>query len=186
MLARLGIRADRPDLDGPRVEDRSAFAVHTNSIASAIRLNVVGREPRGRVRPEAYDAHCRFLAASFAELVDPVTGRRLVSEVVPVAERYPGSRATAFADLLVVWNGDVPIASAASAAIGEVTVARGQEPPGNHRSGGWLVAAGPGIAAGRATRPAAIVDFAPTAAAILGVDLRDVEGVPMFEPVAAG
>lgn len=186
LLARLGVRAARPDLDGSRVEGRSAFVVHTNAIASAVRLNLIGREPRGQVRPEAYDEHCRFLATSFAELVDPATGRRLVSEVVPVAERYPGSRTAAFADLLVVWNGDAPIASAASAAIGEVTVARAEEPPGNHRPGGWLVAAGPGIGAAEATRSAAIVDFAPTAAAILGVELRDTEGVPMFEPVVAG
>lgn len=170
----------RPAADGaPDPSTRSAFGVHTNSVASGIRVNLVGREPRGRISAQGYDGYCRFLAASFEALVDPASGRRLVSEVVRVAERYPGPRAAEFADLLIVWNADAPISAAASAAIGVVRESA-TEPPGNHQPGGWFVAAGPEIAPGEAARPAALVDFAPTAAVILGVDAAGLAGTPMF------
>ncbi len=166
------------------VEGRSAFVVHTNSVASAIRVNLVGREPHGIVLPGAYDAHRRFLATSFAALVDPRTGRRLVSEVVSVPERYPGPQTAAFADLLVVWNGDAPITAAASESIGTVTAAAALDPAGNHHPGGWFVAAGPGVAAGTREDAVAVVDFAPTAAAVLGVEIPG-PGRPFLAPPAS-
>ena len=140
-LARL--RGRPTEADG--WSNRNAFAVHTNSVASALRVNVVGREPEGRIRPEAYDEYCRGLAAGFAALTDPATGRRLVSEVLGVADRYPGPAASGYADLLVVWDTAAPIAAVASDALGIVEAAPAAWPPGNHRPGGWLVAAGPGI-----------------------------------------
>lgn len=163
-----------PDLGG-----RKAFGVHTDSVASALRLNLVGREPHGQVRPEAYDDYCRFLTAGFEALVDPASGRRIVSEVVRVADRYPGPRASAFADLLVVWNAEAPIDAAASEAIGVIRGGQTTDRAGNHRPGGWFVAAGPGIDHGQAA-PADIVDFAPTVGRILGVELAGLEGVPIF------
>jgi predicted AlkP superfamily phosphohydrolase/phosphomutase len=163
--------------DGARGEvgGRNAFAVHTDSVASAIRVNLIGRDPQGRVRADALDEYRDFLAAGFAALTDPATGRRLVSEVVRVAERYRGPRAP-FADLLVVWNAAAPIAAVASPAIGVVHGVPPGHPIGNHRPGGWFVAAGPGIAPAMASAPMAIVDFAPTVAALLGVDLGDCAG----------
>jgi predicted AlkP superfamily phosphohydrolase/phosphomutase len=155
-----------PSWDEIDAEGRSAFAVHSQAVATPIRLNVAGREPRGVVAPKAYGAQCRFLAESFAALVDPTTGRRLVTEVVPVATRYPGPRASAYADLLVVWDGAAPITAAASAAIGTVATPPAVEPAGNHGIGGWCVTAGKGLTAEAAT-PMAITDFARAALALL-------------------
>ena len=183
VLRRLDARADGDGLrarsqralarlrgrDGDVGESR-AFAVHTDSVASAIRVNLAGREPNGRVAADAYDEYCRFVAAAFGSLVDPASGRRLVQEVVRVAERYPGPRAAAFADLLVVWDAPAPITAVASEAIGVLDRRPHVDPPGNHRPGGWLIAAGPGLASGAAA-PLAIVDVAPTVAARVGVTL---------------
>lgn len=157
----------------------SAFAVHTNAIASAIRVNLVGREPNGRVAPDAYEDCCRLIAAGFQSLVDPATGRRVVQDVVRVADRYPGPRAAAFADLLVVWDAPAPITAVASDAIGVVENGPPSDPAGNHRPGGWFVAAGPGIAPGAAPRAAAIVDLAPTLATLVGVALPEAAGTPI-------
>ena len=158
---------------------RSAFVVPFDAASTAIRLNLLGREPRGRVQASDYEAHCQFLTSSFLALVDPSSGRRLVADVVNVAKRFPGPRASAFADLLVVWNADMPIVGAASDAIGVVD---GRPPPdrsGNHRPGGWFVANGPGINAGEVCAPVNVVDFAATVGAFLGVDLENVDGDPI-------
>jgi predicted AlkP superfamily phosphohydrolase/phosphomutase len=40
---------------------------------------------------------------------------------------------------------------------------------GEHRPGGFFVAAGPGLPAGRLTRVVSVLDFAPTLLALLGV-----------------
>jgi predicted AlkP superfamily phosphohydrolase/phosphomutase len=158
----------------------TAFIVHSDSCSTALRLNMAGREPHGRVPPGDYRARCQWLADTFLALSDPDDGRPLVSEVVRVADRFPGPHASAYADLLVVWRADAPIRRAVSDAVGII----GSGPPhrdrtGNHRPGGWFLAAGPGIAPGTLDAPAAIVDLAPTVGAILGVALRGMEGAPI-------
>jgi predicted AlkP superfamily phosphohydrolase/phosphomutase len=162
----------------PEVAERNAFAVHTNSIASGVRVNLVGRDPYGRIRPEAYDDYCRTLATGFMALEDPATGRRLVRDVVRVADRYAGPRSSTFADLLVVWDARAPIMAVASDAIGVVDGGPAADPPGNHVAGGWFVAAGPGIAPGAAEGAMPIVDVGPTVAALLGVELPRAAGAP--------
>ena len=47
---------------------------------------------------------------------------------------------------------------------------------GEHRLEGLLIAAGPGIPAGRIDRPVSVLDFAPTIGALLGVELPAGEG----------
>jgi hypothetical protein len=42
---------------------------------------------------------------------------------------------------------------------------------GEHRPGGWLVAAGPGITPGQLSREPSVMDLAPTFAKMLGVEL---------------
>ncbi len=169
----------RAAIERPESAERKEFIVHSDAVATAIRLNLVGREPHGKVRRSDYDERCRFLAKNFLALTDPDSGRPLVSEVVRVTERFPGPYASAYADLLVVWNADAPIRSAASDAIGVIGAELPLDRSGNHRPGGWYIAAGPGLKHGDAGTTAAIVDLAPTVAAILGVDLTDVEGTPI-------
>jgi predicted AlkP superfamily phosphohydrolase/phosphomutase len=158
---------------------RKEFVVHSDASSTAIRLNLAGREPNGKVRPGDYDDRCGFLAMNFLALKDPLTGRPLVSEVVRVAERFPGPHASAFADLLVIWNADAPIRSVASDAIGVIGDELPPDRSGNHRPGGWFVVAGPGLKHGEVGTQAAIVDLAPTVGAILSVDLADIDGAPI-------
>ena len=158
---------------------RTAFVVPLDAASTAIRLNLLGREPHGKVHARDYEAHCRFLTSSFLALVDPSSGRRLVADVVNVAQSFPGPRASAFADLLVVWNADMPIVGAASDSIGVVDGRPPLDRSGNHRPGGWFVAKGPGINAGEVCAPVRIVDFARTVGTLLGVELENVEGDPI-------
>jgi predicted AlkP superfamily phosphohydrolase/phosphomutase len=50
---------------------------------------------------------------------------------------------------------------------------------GDHKPDGLLLAAGHGIRPGRLARSIPVMDLAPTMAALLGVQLRHVDGVPI-------
>lgn len=170
-------RVDR----APDVADRSAracFAVPTNANCAGIRLNLVGREPQGRLRPGAEaEAFVTWLTAALHELVEPASGRPLVKEVLRSAEVFPGEHATLLPDLLVRWRREGPIAGARSPRIG--TIARedaSTRRTGDHRPEGWFFARGPGIAPGPRPDPVRAEDFAPTIAALLDVGLGDVDG----------
>ena len=72
------------------------------------------------------------LADELRALEDPDTGRPLVDDVLDVRQLHGPRAADEFADLLVVWSQDGPIAAARSATVG---VVRGSPPPartGNH------------------------------------------------------
>ena len=100
-----------------------------------------------------------------------------MSEVVKVAEAYPGPQSDRFSDLLVVWHADEPVAGVHSASLGEF-VGSMVDRSGNHAGGGWFTMAGPSILPSTQARDAAMVDFAPTIAGLLGVDLPGVDGRP--------
>jgi predicted AlkP superfamily phosphohydrolase/phosphomutase len=174
---------------------RSAcFPVNNGLAVGGIRLNLAGREPSGRLQPgtEA-DAFCRRLTEDLLAIIDERTGRPLISSVVRTSELYSGEHLRALPDLLVEWSDDAPLGSmtlgppeagrvrARSAAIGIVEGVNDYARTGEHRAGGWLVAAGPGISAGNLGRAVSLLDVAPTAGALLGVPLQDVDGMPIAE-----
>lgn len=170
-------RVDR----APDVADRSrrsCFAVPTNANCAGIRLNVVGREPTGILLPgPATDDFCARLIRDLHELVDPASGRPLVKEVLRAAELFPGEHASELPDLLVRWHRDGPITGAASDRIGEIRRDdQSTRRTGDHRPEGFFFARGPGIDPGLRSAPVHAEDFAPTIAALLGVELADVDG----------
>jgi hypothetical protein len=55
---------------------------------------------------------------------------------------------------------------------------------GDHRPDGLYLAAGPGLNPKRVEKPASVMDFGPTIAARLGVELGDVDGRPIPELLA--
>lgn len=166
---------------------QSAFAIEPSEHVSGIRLNLVGREPRGRIRPGAEaDAYCRRLADDLLEIVDPESGERLIEDVVPVADVYSGAALDTLPDLLVFWNLSRPFRAAASSKIGVVTVEDSVRRTGAHVPGGILFAAGPGVPASGLLGPRPLVDLAPTVGALLGVPLEGCDGTPIPGMLAAG
>jgi hypothetical protein len=73
---------------------------------------------------------------------------------------------------------------ARSPRVGTVEGANDYGRSGEHRPGGWFVAAGPALRAGRLDREPSLLDLAPTFAALLGVALPDAQGTPIPEIVA--
>lgn len=174
------------------------FPVMNGLATAGIRLNLIGREPAGVVAPGAEaDALCARLTASLLRIVDERTGGPLVSRVVRTADLYQGPHLGDLPDLLVDWNdaaptGNIHVNGGAAAAVRvlspEIGVVEGtNEFPrtGEHRVGGFFVAAGPGIGPGQLNRTVSNLDFASTFARLLGIDLPDTDGQPITELVTA-
>jgi hypothetical protein len=84
----------------------------------------------------------------------------------------------------MLGNGSGARVSARSDKIGTIVGANDYGRSGEHRPGGWLVAAGPGVEHGRLERTPSLLDLAPTFARILGVELPGAEGAAISEIVA--
>jgi predicted AlkP superfamily phosphohydrolase/phosphomutase len=170
--------------DAPDRSQRRCFAVPTNANCAGIRLNLAGREPAGLLRPGAEcDEFCRRLIADLYQLVDPASGRPLVREVLHSRDVFFGEHVADFPDLLVRWQRDWPITGAASPKVGKIvreddTTRR----TGDHRPEGLYFISGPGITPGKQSAPVRTEDFAPTMAALLNVELPDVDGRPQIAP----
>lgn len=96
-----------------------------------------GRADDGRDR--STPGACLALRDELLRLVDPVTGRPLVRDVVTTREAFDGPHATAFADLIVVWSADAPVSAAYSARLGTIALPPPHQRSGNHRPEGWLI-----------------------------------------------
>jgi hypothetical protein len=156
---------------------RRFWRVPTDLTSTPIRVNVIGREPHGKIRPGAeFAGLCDELRQEFLALVEPGTGRRLVRDVLVGRETWPGAAPEDFADLCVVWDATQQLAAASSPRIGEVHVVPHDRRPAEHRDGGWLLATGPGVTHGRFDGSASVLDVAPTVARLVDTPF-DGEGV---------
>jgi predicted AlkP superfamily phosphohydrolase/phosphomutase len=124
-----------------RRADRVAFIAPYDAMSTPVRINVIGRDPSGVVRPGADFLRVReLIAAELSGLRDVDTGAPLVREIVLPEQRYPGEHCEIYADLLVCWDVNDTHRRAHSPSFGLV------EPPflpvrrsGDHRGGGWIV-----------------------------------------------
>jgi predicted AlkP superfamily phosphohydrolase/phosphomutase len=175
LAKRLGVRVPWPSRNG----GRTCFVIPNNDAWAGIRVNVVGREPRGRIAPgAAYDAYLDALAARLGEVVHGETGEPVFTRIERTARLHQGPSTAAFPDLVAEWRRGRPIPSLAHPQAGSVRHPYHGIRSGDHRDYGMVVAAGPGIAPGTAP-PARIEDLGPTIARWLDVDLPDVDGRPI-------
>jgi predicted AlkP superfamily phosphohydrolase/phosphomutase len=147
---------------------RHFWTVPTDLQDVAVRLNVEGREPHGKIRPEDFAAVCSQLRTDLLDLRDPDTGAAVVAEVVFAHDRGEDPSTQDVADLHVIAAGSGTATAAVSPRVGEVRVDPRHKRPGNHRPGGWFIAAGPGIEPGVREEGGSLVDIAPTVASLLG------------------
>ena len=173
-------------IDAPRSR---CFPVYNGLIEGGIRLNLRGREPNGMLEPgAAADGFCADLRRELLAITDERTGGRLVREVVRTKDMVHGAALDALPDLLVVWSDAVATGSSAvgdgrgatirahSPRIGVVAGTNAFGRTGEHRPDGFCVAAGPGIARGRLPGDFSLLDYAPTFAALVGVEMRGSTG----------
>lgn len=170
----------------PDSESRRCYPSPNNDVYGAIRVNLVGREPRGRVHPGAdYERFCEELERDLLTLVNVDTGRRLVRRVLRMADAYPGESIDHLPDLLVEWDRGAPVSTVYSPKTGTI---RGQwtgNRTGDHQASGLLIAAGPGLGPDRFSRAVDVTQIGATIAAMLGVTLPDGASAPIPELTGA-
>jgi predicted AlkP superfamily phosphohydrolase/phosphomutase len=160
---------------------RKCFAILHNESAGGVRINVVGREPAGCVKPGAeYEAVCRSLTKDLLDLVNTETGKPVIKEVVRVADECHGQRLETLPDLLAVWAREAPIRAVTSPKIGIVTGTPGiGARTGDHNSDCVLFVQGPRVTRRGPIDPMAVEDIAPTITSLLDFALPDCDGAPV-------
>jgi hypothetical protein len=159
----------RPQVIAPA--ESLAFTVTNNTGHGGIRINLIGREPAGKVAPgAAYEALLDQITLDLKGVIDLDIGLPVVKEVYRCDDLYPGPERVHLPDLFVEWAaGDTPVRAVGSNKLmrleGEYNYVRS----GEHHPNGLFVAKGPGLGQGRIDRPVTCVDFAPTIAALLDV-----------------
>jgi len=161
---------------------RRCFAVPYNENAGAVRINVAGREPAGRVKPGAdYEAACDSITRDLREVVDAGSGKPVIKEVIRVAAECGGQCPDDFPDLLAVWTRDAPIRAVTSPKIGVVTGSPviGAR-TGDHNWNCVFYAHGPAAnRRGQVAGSIRVEDIAPTLASMLDFALPNCDGVPI-------
>ena len=154
--------------------------------SSGIRINLAGREEAGTVQPGAeYEAVVAGLEADLVALVDADSGVPLVSWVERTAEGHEGPYVASMPDLLVHWvPATAPVRAVRSPWLGTVEALL-PDRTGHHHAHGLFIASGPGLEAGGWAADARVVDLGVTVAALLGVDLPEVDGRVIPELVGA-
>jgi predicted AlkP superfamily phosphohydrolase/phosphomutase len=143
-----------------------------------VRVNLRGRDRAGIVDPEDYDAVLARVSTQVAEMRNPRTGKALARRIwrsrESALERDPKLPA---ADLVVVWEGE-PCEAVDCGELGRI----GPIPfhrTGSHAPEGFLVVAGPGIAAGP-RRGGTPLDLGPTLLRLAGAPVPDgLDGAPI-------
>ncbi len=165
----------------PERSTRQFYAVPNNAVAGAIRINLVGRDANGQVRPEEYESVCEELRREFLAIVDLETGEPWVRNVFRTRDHLRGPFADELPDVLIEWSRKRLMPVVVSPRLGTFKVPPVTGRTGDHVNHGTFLVRGPGIARGKRAVAAETVAIAPTLAALVGVTLDDVDGEPIRE-----
>lgn len=141
-----------------------AFAGLAEGNFGGVRLNLAGREPRGSLDPAEAEALLVEIESRLAQLRVPGTERPLIVRTWRRGELYPGPHEDLISDLLFETDPEVAVRPVPHTAVFEAH----QPSYPDHRLGGILAAAGPGLAAVTERGRASILDVAPTVLHLMG------------------
>ena len=164
-----------PALGGP--DCQKSFQIPNNDVYGAIRVNLIGREPRGLIQAGAeYRTHCEELRTDLLAFINEETSQPLVKNVLFTDDLYRRKDLDRLPDLLVEWNRDAPIYSIYSPKTGRIRRSYTGNRTGDHKNEGAFFAVGPGIESGSTCDSISMTDIAPTIAGLLDVPLANVDG----------
>ena len=158
--------------------------IDNNHATSAVRLNLVGREPNGVLAPGAEaGAFCDALARDLLAIMDIDRNVPAFTSVTRVTDLYRGEHQDTLPDLLVQWNQTIPVGHVrlSSPKLGVLEGTYKLSRTGEHRPEGLFAAFGGDIEPRLLNRTVSVMDFAPTFAGLLGVELKDIDGQPIAE-----
>ncbi|MEZ5363257.1 MAG: alkaline phosphatase family protein [Bryobacterales bacterium] len=161
--------------------------VPNNDLNPAFRVNLVGRDPHGIVKPgEEYDKLLDFLSVRLRELVNPATGRPAIRKVTRLHDTYKGPLIDLLPDLTAFWSDEAFISEVHSPGYGTVAGEHHDLRTGGHAALGFLAMHGPGLDVDLASSEPNGKDIAPTVLELLGVTAPDsMEGRSLIAAKAA-
>jgi predicted AlkP superfamily phosphohydrolase/phosphomutase len=155
---------------------RSKLFCIPNSNEGYFRVNLRGREPLGNVEPGAeYHDLVGSLCEELAGLRNPANGVPAADRIHQMDQTFSGARRGDLPDAVINWNlaarvTDQLDSPAAGLIRGPAGYAVSPFYNGNHRAAAFVLARGPGLAAGRSLEGGNILDIAPTVLTLLGVE----------------
>jgi len=155
---------------------RRFFAVSNNDVYGAIRINLLGREPRGCVTQSEFPALIDWLKENLLALRCSETGEPVALEVVFTPDLYGGPFLEQMPDLLIRWNQSLPIESVSLPDGGQLRLAYRGARTGDHRGEGVGRLYYLGGSQAGAHDPARNIDIAPTVAALLNISIASLPG----------
>jgi predicted AlkP superfamily phosphohydrolase/phosphomutase len=163
------------------LDNRRAFAVPNNDSVGAIRINVVGRDKHGVVKPgDEYQRVCHDIAEAMYEMIDPKSGRAVVKLVSFAHQEFQGPFVNQLPDLTVLWDQTFPWDSIHSQRLGTLQLPRQDARSGSHSPHGFLLMHGLGVSAGLAFEGHSIYDIAPTMLQLTGIPIPShMDGKPI-------
>lgn len=171
--------------DAPRQQERATrrfFPLPTTDSCGGVRVNLRGREPKGRVEPGLpYHELCDWLERELLLLVNTATGAPVVKRVLRGDLLFAGPFRNEFPDLMIEWNYEAPIPAVRSQRIGELRVESPNPRTGDHRPKGLVLARSTDLPPHVLEGDLAVVDLAPTLAARLGVEVSGIDGKPILD-----
>lgn len=123
----------------PQIIDelRAWFAMPNNDLYGAVRLNLEGREPYGRIRQgDDFESTLDLLTRELLALRHVDSGSPAVLRVIRVDDHHPGPNRNMLPDLCVEWNWSEPFHSLTSPTIGTITADVRMGRTGDHRPHG--------------------------------------------------
>ena len=150
--------------------ERAYFAIPHNEISGTIRINLKGRDPRGKVAAgEEYRRLRDDLERDLYALINADTGRHVVESVIRTTDVYHGCYIDRLPDLFVKWTKEEPVRRLKSECAGIIENPYTGSRTGDHTSHIWMAAQGPYIRPGQLNTSIRVTDFAPTLAELCGV-----------------
>lgn len=141
-----------------------------------VRINLAGREPDGVVQPNEVDALVAEITEGLLEIRNLDTGGRVIRGVERCDRWHRRSAQDVMPDLFLDWERSHLIENVASPRIGELRKRYQGWRTGDHRPAGMLVAHGSGLPSGVRMESLAPEDIGPSLAAVLRVDVPQVDG----------
>lgn len=161
-------------------KETGAYALTSGS--NGVYIKIAGAPGETGVRPEEYEAFRARVSEALLSAVSPLTGERVVRNVLTREQAFPGSQMQRAPDLTLVLHD-----------YGFLSILRSDEavkprpfPMGTHHPEGIFVAGGPGIRKPAELEPFPIWDIAPLLLYSLGLPVpENMEGrvqTEIFEP----
>lgn len=156
---------------------RKCFVIPNNLNYGAIRVNLVGREPNGLIHPGIqYEAFCQSLIRDLHDWVDIETWKPVVLNVLRTDQVFPGKYRKDLPDLLVEWENNRQVSCIVSPKFGRIERKYTGNRTGDHKNPGICFIYNPEIPAGKIDNNISSMDFVPTIASLLDVDLGEFDG----------